>query len=55
VALGEIQVRGHNVRKGYGNLPEATANAVADGWLSTGDTGRVDADGYFYIVARENI
>ena len=55
MAPGEIQVRGHNLRNGYGNLPEATANAVADGWFSTRDTGRVDEVGYSYIVARENI
>ena len=51
---GEIQVRGPNVMKGYWNLPEATANVIVDGWLSTGDSGRVDEDGYFFIVAREN-
>jgi long-chain acyl-CoA synthetase len=52
---GEIQVRGPNVMKGYWNLPEATANAIVGGWLSTGDSGRVDEDGYFFIVGRENI
>jgi len=52
---GEIQVRGHNVMKGYWNLPEATADAFVDGWFSTGDSGRVDEDGYFFIVARKNI
>jgi long-chain acyl-CoA synthetase len=52
---GEIQVRGHNVMKGYWNLPEATADALVDGWFSTGDSGRVDEDGYFFIVARKNI
>jgi long-chain acyl-CoA synthetase len=51
---GEIQVRGPNVMKGYWNLPEATANAIVDGWLSTGDSGRVDEDGYFFIVGRAN-
>ncbi|MDT7769495.1 MAG: long-chain acyl-CoA synthetase [Mycobacterium sp.] len=53
-ASGEIQVRGPNVMKGYWNLPEATANAVVDGWFSTGDSGRVDEDGHFFIVVREN-
>jgi long-chain acyl-CoA synthetase len=53
-APGEIQVRGHNVMKGYWHLPEATANAVVDGWFSTGDCGRVDEDGDFFIVAHEN-
>jgi long-chain acyl-CoA synthetase len=50
---GEIQIRGHNVMKGYWNLPDATeATITADGWLNTGDVGRVDEDGYFYIVDR---
>ncbi|MBV8293234.1 MAG: AMP-binding protein, partial [Mycobacterium sp.] len=50
---GEIQIRGHNVMKGYWNLPEATKAAItADGWLNTGDIGRVDEDGHFYIVDR---
>ena len=50
---GEIQIRGHNVMKGYWNLPDATkATITPDGWLSTGDVGRVDEDGYFYIVDR---
>jgi long-chain acyl-CoA synthetase len=52
---GEIQVRGHNVMKGYWNLPQVTADAIVDGWFSTGDIGRVDEDGYFFIVARKNI
>ncbi|MFD9667420.1 long-chain fatty acid--CoA ligase [Rhodococcus sp. NPDC059968] len=52
--LGEIQIRGHNVMKGYWNLPDATASALsADGWFSTGDVGKVDEDGYFYIVDRK--
>jgi long-chain acyl-CoA synthetase len=50
---GEIQIRGHNVMKGYWNLPDATeATITPDGWLNTGDVGRVDEDGYFYIVDR---
>ena len=50
---GEVQIRGHNVMKGYWNLPEATrATITPDGWLNTGDVGRVDEDGYFYIVDR---
>jgi long-chain acyl-CoA synthetase len=52
---GEIQVRGPNVMKGYWGLPEATAETLVDGWFSTGDIGRVDEDGYFFIVARKNI
>jgi long-chain acyl-CoA synthetase len=50
---GEIQIRGHNVMKGYWNLPDATAATITpDGWLNTGDVGRIDEDGYFYIVDR---
>jgi long-chain acyl-CoA synthetase len=50
---GEIQIRGHNVMKGYWNLPDATkATITPEGWLNTGDVGRVDEDGYFYIVDR---
>ncbi|MFF2109322.1 long-chain-fatty-acid--CoA ligase [Rhodococcus koreensis] len=52
--LGEIQIRGHNVMKGYWNLSDATASALSvDGWFSTGDVGKVDEDGYFYIVDRK--
>ncbi|HYT10910.1 MAG TPA: AMP-binding protein, partial [Mycobacteriales bacterium] len=50
---GEIVIRGHNVMKGYWRRPEATAAAVRDGWFHTGDVGRVDEDGYFFIVGRQ--
>ncbi|MBS4103572.1 long-chain-fatty-acid--CoA ligase [Tsukamurella paurometabola] len=51
---GEVQISGHNIMKGYWNLPEATAAAIdADGWFSTGDIGIVDEDGYFSIVDRK--
>lgn len=50
--LGQIIVRGPNVMKGYWNKPEATAATVFDGWLATGDVGRLDADGYLYVVDR---
>jgi long-chain acyl-CoA synthetase len=50
---GEIQIRGHNVMKGYWNLPDATKSTITDeGWLNTGDVGKIDEDGYFYIVDR---
>jgi long-chain acyl-CoA synthetase len=50
---GEIQVRGNNVMTGYWNLPKATANVLVDGWFSTGDIGRVDEDGYFFLARND--
>jgi long-chain acyl-CoA synthetase len=51
--VGEIVIRGYNVMKGYWQRPEATAETIVDGWLHTGDMGRVDEDGYFYVVDRK--
>ena len=52
-ATGEVCVRGGNVMRGYWNQPEATAKALRNGWLLTGDVGHYDADGYFYITDRK--
>ena len=52
--VGEIAIRGHNVMKAYLGQPEATAEAIdAQGWLYTGDIGRVDEEGRYYIVDRK--
>jgi len=50
---GEIIVRGPNVMKGYLNLKEDTARAIRSGWLFTGDMGRLDEEGYLYIMDRK--
>ena len=49
---GEILIRGPNVMKGYYNRPAETARAMAGGWLHSGDMGRIDAEGYLYVVDR---
>jgi long-chain acyl-CoA synthetase len=51
--VGEIVIHGPNVMKGYWQRPDATAEAVRDGWFHTGDLAQVDEDGYFYIVDRK--
>jgi long-chain acyl-CoA synthetase len=51
--IGEIAIKGHNIMKGYYKRPEATAEAINDeGWFRSGDLGRKDADGWYYIVDR---
>ncbi|MWB99310.1 AMP-binding protein [Agromyces seonyuensis] len=52
-ALGEVVVRGHNLFKGYLGRPDATEEAVVDGWFRTGDLGTLDADGVLTIVDRK--
>ncbi|WP_373088872.1 long-chain-fatty-acid--CoA ligase [Zhongshania sp.] len=50
--IGEIVANGPQIMQGYWNNPEATGKTVVDGWLHTGDAGRVDEEGYVYIQDR---
>ena len=51
-AIGEIAIKGPNVMKGYYARPDATAESIRDGWFRSGDLGRKDGDGFYYIVDR---
>jgi long-chain acyl-CoA synthetase len=51
--LGEVVIRGHNVFSGYLGRPEATAEALVDGWFRTGDLGTKDDEGFLRIVDRK--
>lgn len=51
--IGEVVVRAPNVTASYLNLPEATAAAIREGWFHTGDVGRVDGEGFLYLLDRK--
>jgi len=50
---GEIIIRGPNIVPGYWQKPEESAHAIRDGWLFTGDVGKMDEDGWFYLIDRK--
>lgn len=52
-AVGELVVKGPQVMKGYWKMPEETKDVLRNGWLYTGDVGKMDGDGYFYITDRK--
>ncbi len=51
--VGEVMVQGANVMEGYHNLPAETAKTITNGWLHTGDLGKIDADGFVSITGRK--
>jgi long-chain acyl-CoA synthetase len=52
--VGEVMIRGNNIMKGYYKKPEATAESFTrNGWFKSGDIGKMDEDGYFYITDRK--
>jgi len=51
--IGEIIIRGPQIMIGYWKRPEETADAIRNGWFYTGDLGKIDEDGYLYIVDRK--
>jgi long-chain acyl-CoA synthetase len=50
--VGELWFRGPNLIRGYWNKPEATAETIVDGWLRSGDIGRIDEEGFVYVQDR---
>jgi len=51
--IGELILKGENIMKGYYKNEEATAQVIQDGWLYTGDLGRMDSDGYIFLTGRK--
>ncbi|NPV45721.1 MAG: long-chain-fatty-acid--CoA ligase [Armatimonadetes bacterium] len=51
--VGELLIRGPSIVKGYYNRPEATAEAIVDGWLHTGDTALMDSEGFIFLQGRK--
>ena len=51
--IGEVVIRGPNIVPGYWQRPDETAHAIRNGWLFTGDVGKMDPEGWFYIVDRK--
>ena len=51
--IGEIVIKGPSLMKGYRNRPQASTEVMRNGWFHTGDIGRMDMDGYFYLVGRK--
>lgn len=51
-AVGEIAIKGYNIMKGYYKRPEATSEAINQGWFRTGDLARKDMDGFYFVVDR---
>ena len=50
--VGELLIKGRSIVKGYHDRPEATAEAIVDGWLHTGDNAMIDADGFIFLRGR---